>query len=1151
MVRFILGRAGSGKSTYMLDQIQKIANQSSPIYLIVPEQFTFETERLTYHKLGAPALKKVKVLSFTRMIYHVFQQYGGNGGDYADDIIKLILMNQTLREMGDTLQLYAKNARNPRFAQRMLELVGECKHAQISADAFQQIPTLASDGVLKQKTADMASVYLHYDALLGQGYLDSLDDSQKAGKLIRENNYFADSTVFLDEFKSFTENELLLIRLMIAQANDVTISLCTDARLDQKNSLFWVTNQTYQTIKQLGREQGARIASPVILADTHRFTVPALSHLEQHILRNKPCVFDGEQDQVISVLAANEYDESEYVAATIRALVAEQGYRYQDMLVISRDLDSYQNCLDAAFAKYQIPFYLDTVKSISYMPLVRMIGLSFYCVQEGYRSEHMISLLKCGLCGISIQEIAQLENYLYLWNIGGAQWKQDFHLSIFGAKPPQTEQEMVQNELTLASYNVLRKQLVDALEAFRHAIGRATVREIREAVIRLLETLGVRQQLEHLIARLQQDTSDAAAVSKAQEHRRVWEICGELLGKMTTSMGDSSISPQEWQEIFLLLSGQYDMGTIPQTLDSVTIGSAERIRAHAPKVLFVIGACDRIFPYVPESGTLLTERERQQLAAAGITLGGTLKQRLLEEKFVAYKALTLASDRVYMTARKMDMKGNEKLPSYLFAQFKKMFGVACQLDTQQIAPLYYCRTVQTAFSVLADHYRKDTPFTASLRDYLQQNPMYTQKLLQLDHTIHRTKLQLRDPESAPSLYGKTLSMSPSRIEDFHRCKFLYFCKHGMRLFPRNQVALVASSRGMIIHEVLCGVCKKLGDFQVFDESLVKEYIRQEFEHYLDTYLGGATSQSKRFLYLYHRIQHTLLLILRQLFAELSQSGFQPSDYEYRIGAPGNIRPLLISTRQGGKLYLNGQVDRIDVYDAPSGKRYVRVVDYKSGTKNFRLSDIINGLNLQMLIYLLCLEKNGSGFYQNATGAGILYLPVAQPAAALGRQASEQDMQHEMQKHYRMKGLIVNDEEVLKAMEQDLSGKYIPVQARAAAYDEEHTLREHVFVGRHANEALLERKALESLITSEQLGKLFRYVERIVERMADELYQGNIEAKPLREQKEAGLNPCLYCDYHSLCGFQQEDVAATYQTVTKQQLIEELERDHQDAGTPEE
>lgn len=1140
MVHFILGRAGSGKSQEVLERVRQSANGKQNIFVVVPEQFTFETERKFYHALGAAALRNVKIISFSRIAHQVFKEYGGAAGDYADDSVKLILMSAAVEEVRSQLTAYAKSAEHGTFLQTMLEMVTELKNADLDGEAFFRHAKQLSNEKLKAKAGDISLIYSVYDAMLGAHYKDHLDDLSRAVEKIRKHGYFKDSLIFIDEFKGFTAREFSMLRVMMETAQEVTVSLCLDPAASGENQLFYCVDQTYQKLKQLARQGMQKVSVPTVLSKQHRFQSPELAHLEQQVFSSSPKAFGEECTHFKGVLAANEYDEADYVGATIRELVQEQGLRYRDIVVVSRDFQTVQSCLENAFLKYEIPYYLDTVKNIGASPLIRMIDLCLSCAGGSLKSDDLISLLKCGFCGYTAEEIALLENYVFLWDIKGDQWEKPFVNSIFGMDQPSGEEELQQHTLALLGFNKIREHLYTALASFREQVSGADAGQICTALANLLEALKVRESLNRMIEELKED-SLAEQIEQVRDHRQVWEITEEILRLITTVIGRNKLSVRRFQELFLAVAANFDLGTLPQTVDCVTAGSAERIRTDCPKALFILEANDKVFPYIPENRGLLTDKERQDLIGIGVELSAPLKDKIREEKFIAYKSLAIPSQQLFVIARKADMKGAAKAPSYLFQQFKRMFGPTAVQDTDDVDRIYFCKTKPTAFSVLAYQYRQDHELTASLREYFSHDPLYKGRMERISQSLDRSRQRLRDRETARALYGDSIYLSPSQVEKYHACKFRYFCEYGMRLRPRERIQLNGSSRGLVIHHILQAVCEQIDDYSFFDEEKIRGLVERELEAYLSDMLDGK-SRSKRFLYLYRRIFRTIMLILKQLFEELSQSLFRPAEFEYRIGEPEHVRPLAIQNADGLKLYLIGTVDRIDQYEAKNGSTYLRVVDYKSGTKEFALSDLMNGVNLQMFLYLMCLEKNGQQFYRQAKGAGVLYMPAREPAADLQRGAAPEEIQKKVSQNFCMKGMVLDEEEVLRAMERDLAGRYIPVSVTKKAYDKDHRLKEEVFIDHHANEALFGSRNMNFLLSSEQLGQLYRKLERTLKQMAQEMEHGNIEAKPLRKSKE--LVGCAYCQFQTACGFEEGDDVTEYQSFDKSELFETLAREEQ-------
>ncbi len=1135
MVHFILGSAGTGKSTQVLKQITQAAEQQKNIYLFVPEQFTFETERKYYTTLGAKRFQYIKVLSFTRLAHQLFKQFGGIAGDYADNSTKLVLMNLALDEVKTGLQVYRQAMQNIYFSKNILELIREFKNANLSNLDFDEKIRHLKHGITRQKSQDISLIYSTYEAFLSAGYKDSLDDLAKACEIIEQEQYFQDAMVFIDEFAGFTANEFDMIRHMIRQAKQITFTLCTDRQQIGQTSLFSSVNETYTRLKRISQQEQQAIATPLMMTTAHRFLSPELNYLSQHIFRSPIIPYPERNQHIQAVLTANEYDEVDYTLATIRNLIQTKQYRYRDIVIISRDLQTYQNCLQTAFEKYQVPFYMDTLKTITSSPLIRFIQLTFHYLTKPFSSEQLISLLKCGVTPFSFTDIACLENYAYLWNLKKKDWLGEFTFSTYGTNPPQTIEEQTFDIEQLQLLNQIRKTTINALETFQQSVKNANTQQISQAFLQFLEEMGVRETLNQKIQKAGEQ-SFAEELTQVDEYRRVWEITGEIITTLTAAIGNRTLSIERFGELFSLVAMDYDMGTIPQTLDSVIVGSAERIRTESPKVVFILGANDKVFPYIPEHNGIFTDHERSLFVELGMELAKPIREKIKEEKFIAYKTLSTPSERLYITARKADIKGNTIAISYLYPQLKKMFGNQIIIDTDDLDKFYYCKTPQTAFSVLAYQFRNDTSLTASLKQYFSQHPIYQQQIQTIENQITKGKFHLHNLKQTKNLFGKQVTLSPTKIELYHKCKFRYFCEQGLKLKQRERIQLNAVNRGTIIHDILYTVCSQIKDFSNYDQTQLTPLVQQAVDSYIQK-MGGYDHQTERFLYLYQRIQKNVMILLKCLFDELAHSAFKPAAFEYTIGEAETIKPFTFVSKEGITIHIQGTIDRVDTYQNQQGDTFLRVIDYKTGTKEFRLSDIINGLNLQMFLYLLCLQQDNSETFHAAQGAGALYMPASEMSLSLDRYATEYDQEAVTQNHFQMHGVILNDERVIKAMEPDLKGTYTPVSVKKKAFDKDNQLREDTFIEHQANEEFFLSSSLESLLTNTQMNTLFEEIKYSISQMVEELYQGNIEAKPLSGNHVDG---CAYCGFKNICGFEQDDPVNDYIELNKKEIFDYLE-----------
>ncbi len=1134
MMNFVLGRAGSGKSTYILNEVKKLALAEKNIYVVVPEQFTFETERKYLGLLGAQSVKSVNVTSFTRIAHNVFKKYGNIAGEYADEGVKLIMMNKALSQVKDELKVYEKAAKNVSFAKDMLSAVSEFKNAGITPESLDEHLKAMPEGLLRQKTNDILKIYYIYDALLTKKYKDNLDDLSRANKIIADNNFFEDSFVFIDEFKGFTANEMSMIKSMALQANDLLISLCLDVGEMHKTSIFESVNKTYLDLKLLAQKNSVKIGVPKKLDGSFRFKSKELEFMQQNTFAKIPKVYKGKCENITVTTSANEYDEAEFAVASICDLVKNKGYRYKDIVIVSRDLEVYEHCLETAFLKYDIPYYMDNPKNIFTNPLIRFVKILIKCACGLYSSWDMLSILKCGVCKFSFEDISLLENYMFMWDIKAKDFTDEFKLSTFGLEKPETDEQKAKNDEALEKMNLMRESLIGAIEKLKLSAKTKNAANIGTALFEAMSDLGTLDAVNEVILKAQNNADMSKLIAVADEYRRVWEIIGETANKISLVLDGEQIEISEYAELFDVVAASFEIETIPQSLDCVTVGSAQRIRTDSPKVLFLLGANDKVFPFVPTHRGLFTDKERSRLTEYDMKLSKPLKERIIEERFIAYKTLTLASEKLYISARSADIKGSALSPSELFMRFEYMFGEDIIKDTFDTDKLFFCRTKKSAFGQLANNFRIDDALSASLREYFLNDEEYSEKIKMLLNAQNPALYKLSNKEDIKKLYGESVYMSPTGVENFYQCKFAYFCQNGLKLRARQKIQINNLNKGLIIHEILSKILSEFDDFTAFDEAKVKASIDVHLKEYLNNNMAGEGAYSKRFLYLYSRLKRVIFEVVKSIFEELKQSLFKPTAFEYKINSHNEIKPLKLKSDDGIPIRLKGTIDRIDVYTAPSGQKYARVIDYKSGSKQFKLSDIINGINLQMFIYLMCIQESGADSYKDTKGAGVLYVPASEVTQRLEREDDKLKSVEEKQKHYKRFGVILDDKDIIKAMEKNLDGQFTPISVKSEAYNNNHNLKDDIFTDNKANERYFTVASMQSLLNAAQLGKLFNKIKRLAIQMVNELYDGQIEAIPLKNGTSVR---CNYCEYKNVCRHDEDSPVRKYEAMNKDEIFD--------------
>ncbi len=1083
MLRLIEGGAKTGKSTRVREELIALARREDAVpgglVLLVPEQFSYETEREYFTALGIRRANRVRVLSFQRLAEEIFREYGGLAGEAADDSARLLAMKLALQDCKGELALYGPLVRRPDFPGQMVRAMAELKHAAVSPDALEAAAGKA-EGFLRDKLADLSRIRNAYESLLGARFRDDEDDLDRAAQLIRENRWFAGKAVWLDGFKSFTAAQEQIIGLMLEQNGEVTAALS----LTSGDSRFATTEETARRLRSLARKAGARTASPERLTEPRGFADDSLRWFADQALKNSPRPYSGENTGVRCCGLLNEFDEAAFAAAELLRLAKEEGYAYEEMAVLVRDMDRYAPLLEAALDRYGIPYYMDRVESIAVMPLVRFLLHAAGALAAGFDRTEVLSFLKCGMTGLSLEELDAFEGYSYVWNITGDGFFTPFRQNPAG----YAQREMSAREQEeLARAEKVRELCCALLSGFRRDGEELSW---PQAALRLFLGLELPERMSGWI----QERRQQGRQREADDLERTWTAVMELLNTMETMLSGQKLTPREFRDLFSVCAEGCSLGRIPQTLDSVQVGGADRVRVAGKKAVLLLGANEGEFPLLPSSEGIFTDQEREALSALGLELTGNQEERILEERFVAWQALSCPSERLTVVYSLGDIAGKPRYPSALVSSFREIFPGTPILGPGDFPPEFFCRTPRTAFLQYIRGCTEQSVFTSSARKFLEETG-WGRQLSRMDETMERDRFRLKDPALARKLFGGALRISPTQIEKFYSCRFQYFCRYGLRLKARIRAELNPLSRGSVIHFLLERVLSgEYGDFREFPEEELKALLDRLLLEYLERVMGGAEEKSRQFLYYYRRMSTAALGIFKALRAEFAQTKFVVAGLEEPVRDGGRIPPLTVRVDGQTTVTVEGTIDRVDLF-RDGETCYARIVDYKSGGKEFQLDAMAQGLNLQMLLYLFALWKNGREEYAGVTPAGILYMPAGALKPDLPRDAGEKERQRALEECYAMNGLLLDDRTVLCAMEPDLSGRFLPV-----------SLGKNGIKGKY-------------LASREDFENLEMYTEGLIRSMTDRLFRGEIGPDPYADGNAC---PCSYCDYRAVCGHEARD-----------------------------
>lgn len=1135
MLQLILGRSGAGKTYTIYQKLAALIEQLSAnkqqedsqalpaILLLVPEQYSFESERMLLKLLGASKANTVQVLSFTRLAETVFRETGGLAGKRLDDNTRVLLMSHVLDQLQEQLTLYGHHIYDADYIESLLSLVTEWKQGAVTARALEQTAQLLEDGTLRQKTAELSQIFAAYEAVVVQSYIDPQDDLTKLVSVMPQCRLIQNSYIFVDAFKGFTEQEMKILDVMMPRVNEMTIALCSDTIEEHSHGYgrFSSVIRTASHLRDSARKNHVTIAPIQYLQKNHRTASPALRLLEKGCFTPTPSVFERETADVTVIPCSDIYGECAYVTRQIRRLLRE-GERCRDIAVVMRNLTDYQGILDVAMEKEQIPFYMDARQDILTNPLITVVLSALRITTDRWNTEEVFRLLKTGLLPFSTQSISSMENYVYQWRINAGSWKQEWKWNPEGFAAI-TEDKTLQE---LAAFNRSRLRLVQPLEKLENSLKAPKIcgDTFARAIFDYLQDGHITDMFRYRVHKLM----DAGEEQLASSLLQIWDTLMDMLDKFAVALQDTALPAQRYVELFQLAASVTDVGSIPQMLDAVQIGAADRIRFSNPKIVFILGANEGVFPAYPVQNGLLSENERKQLIAQGLTMTDTGDYKVAEERFFAYMALSAPSDRLFVSYIKGNAAGESLLPSSLVETVKRILPRCCE-ETEIDLEGWDIESQADAFSRLSVCWNTSGTLFSTLHAFFSEHEEYGFKMAAMQKAAAHEPAAFLQNQSAIDFWGKEMRLSPSRVEKYHLCRFAYFCQYGMNARTLRPADLDAAEFGTFIHyvmEQLLPVYQREG-FEKIDKNRVWKDTKDTVALYVDTYMNGLENQSSRFLYLLTKLTSTCRSLLWHVVQELRQSQFVPTDYELNIGRLDKeqtdyIEPVRITTPEGIRIWVQGKVDRVDTYQK-GGTTYVRVVDYKTGQKEFRLSDVVEGINLQMLLYLISIWLNGSTRYGSAEPAGMLYLPAKLPVIRVDRHTDDSQMDKAKIRVMRMNGLLLDNPEIVKAMEKDGAGLFIP--ARLQTVTNENGEKEDVLA------------ASSSVASIKQFGQLKKRMERLLTQMAETLASGDIAAVPAVSQY---LDACQYCDYRAVCGHEQDDPVRRMMNLDTEAILKELQ-----------
>ena len=894
---------------------------------------------------------------------------------------------------------------------------------------------------------------------------------------------FENTIIYIDEFVGFTPQEYKVILELLKVAKQVNITICTDSLLKSKNKendIFYTNKKTVSKIINLANNNGIQIENPVYLNKCYRFKNDELKHLEENLYKTPYKKYAGEVKNINLFLSSNPYSEIEHIAGKIVELVRDDGLRYKDISIITKNLDDYASLAKAIFAKYDIPIFIDKKKDLSQDILIKYVLAILEIFARNWDYEAVINYVKLGFCDITDEEIFKVENYARRWGIKYNKWY---------SKDWTIGEDIV-------DLNRIRKLIVKPLLNFKNNLeGKKTVKQITRILYQFLIHNNIQEKL----------TSKAEQLENSEEIKSEyiasWNLLMEILDEIVLIFGDDEISFEKYAQTLKIAFSENNLGAIPASIDQVVIGDVNRSRSKKTKVIFIIGLNDGVFPSTNREEGLINDTDREILKDKGITLAKTTKENIYEENFNIYKAFTTAEQSLYLSYSGSSSDGNALKPSTLIYKIKKIFN-NLQEKSDIIKRENIITNKKATFELLLTNLRDFNEGKEISSIWFDVYKIYSNDSEWKEKLEKSIKAQnyTNQPEkitkeNLEKMYGDTIFTSISRLEQYRKCPFSFYLKYGLNINEKDTFQIQSIDTGTFMHETIDSFFGKVQDEninikEITDEKLEK-IVKEIIEEKLKLNKNYIFTSSAKFRTLTARLIRVLIKSMKYIVESIRKSDFEILGHEIEFGKVGEYPAIEIKLDDGKKVEITGKIDRVDVLKTEDGQ-YVRIIDYKSSVKDIDLDEVMAGLQIQLLTYMDAITK-----IEDFMPAGILYFNLIEPVIKANRNTTDEDIEEQIRKQFKMRGIVLSDINIVKKMDKDLekgASNIVPV-----------------YIDSKGNIS----GAKSSSANIDEFNKLQEYTIKTLKEISKEIFEGNIDIKPYYKNTKTG---CDYCGYKAICGF---------------------------------
>ena len=1112
-LRFYFGPSGSGKSHRIYEEIMQRAAQEPGrnFLIIVPDQFTMQTQKDLVMRSDRGGILNIDVLSFGRLSHRILEEVGTKEMPVLDDTGKSLVLQKIAADLKEQLPAMGSLLYKQGYIHEVKSAISEFMQYGISTqDMDKLIASAEKRGALAMKLRDLKTLYRGFQDYIRDHFITTEETLDVLRRSLVKSKILQGSVVVFDGFTGFTpiQNRLIQELMRVCEETIVTVTIGAEEdpyQMDGEQKLFHLSKKTVADLVNLAAEAEVTRGEDVFVkGGPNRFTeAPALCYLEQNLFRYQYEPYTEKQREIRMFEALSPREEVHQTALYIRKLIREEGLTYRDIAVVIGDLEGYASYVETEFGQLEIPCFLDRTRGIVLNPMIEYIKSALQLYIKDFSYDTVFHFLRSGMVDITREEIDELENYVIRTGARGYRT----YSRLFTRRTEEMQQGSGQEdteraEETMERLNRIRQQFADTVEIL-HMAPRAKAGEYVEHLYDFLEQNQVQQKL----LNYQQQFEQEGDLAKAREYAQIYRLVMDLLDQIYELLGEEEISLQEFADILEAGFGEITVGTIPQNVDRIVVGDMERTRLKQVKVLFFLGVNDGNIPKNASKGGIISDMDREFLIESGTEMAPSPRQQMYIQRLYLYLNMTKPSERLYLSYAKVNSDGKGIRPSYLIDTVRKLFPQLAVEYPQNRSRIEQIEGRQEGARYLAEELREYADGT--LREEERQDFYLMYRAYEADPesrdcltaaAFRRYKESGLSRIVARALYGRQLENSVSRLETYAACACRHFLQYGLSLQEREEFGFEVSDIGNVYHAVLENFAGKLAEsgrtWWDFDENFATQAIKEAVEGYAATYGETVLYSSARNEYAITRMSRILTRTVLTLQQHLKQGSFQPDDYELSFRFAEDLDSIHVDLSEEEKMHLQGRIDRIDVSE-DAEHVYVKVIDYKSGNKKFDLAALYYGLQLQLVVYMNAAMELESRKHpdKEIVPAALLYYHIDDPTIETPVELTQEQINEEILAKLRMNGVVNSDPAVVERLDRFLQdkSKVIPVEKKK---DGSFSARSWV-------------------LSREEMQLVSSYVDTKIRKIGREILDGKIAANPYEKGNEEA---CTYCAYKKVCGF---------------------------------